>query len=260
MHSRGRPLADRSAPDSGSQTERVVLALREKLLRGDFDPGQRLTELTLVPQMKASRTPVRLALERLAHEGLLEALPTTGFRVRVFTAADMRDAIEVRGVLEGTAARLAAERLSDPGELAALRACCREAADLLPMTVDKFVRYLELNETFHRELWRLAKSPVLTRALEGAAALPFAAPGALVFGEAESEQGTVPAVIANEHHRAIVEAIENREGTRAESLAREHSRVARGNLERALREPRSSSRVTRGSLVGCLGTHRRESK
>jgi len=59
----------------------------------------------------------------------------------------MRDAIEVRGVLEGTAARLAAERLSDPGELAALRACCREAANLLPMMVDRFVRYLDLNES-----------------------------------------------------------------------------------------------------------------
>jgi len=229
---------ERSASDPGSQTERVVLALRERLLRGDFDPGQRLTELTLVPLLAASRTPVRLALERLAYEGLLEALPTTGFRVRVFTASDVRDAIEVRGILEGTAARLAAERLADAAELATLRACYREAAGLPPMTVDKFVRYLELNETFHRELWRLAKSPVLTRALEAAVALPFAAPGALVFGEAESEQGLAAALIALEHHRAIVEAVENREGARAESLAREHSRVARGNIERALQRPR----------------------
>jgi GntR family transcriptional regulator of vanillate catabolism len=192
---------------------------------------------------------VRLALERLAHEGLLEALPTTGFRVRVFTPTDVQDAIEVRGVLEGTAARLAAERLSDPAELDALRTSCRETAALLPMTVDRFVRYLDLNESFHRELWRLAKSPVLIRALEAAVALPFAAPGALVFGETESEQGTVQAMIAIEHHRAIVEAIENREGTRAESLAREHSRVARSNLERALREPRSSSPVPGASFV-----------
>src|SRR5512147_2354201 len=151
MQARARSASDGSVSDPGSQTERVVLALRERLLRGHFDPGQRLTELTLVPQLKASRTPVRLALERLAHEGLLEALPTTGFRVRVFTAADVRDAIEVRGVLEGTAARLAAERLSDPAELDALRACSREAADLLPMTVDNFVRYMEVNEAFHRE-------------------------------------------------------------------------------------------------------------
>lgn len=250
MQSGAKARADRGLADSGSQTERVVLALRERLLRGDFDPGQRLTELTLVPLLSASRTPVRLALERLAHQGLLEALPTTGFRVRVFTAADVRDAIEVRGVLEGTAARLAAERLSNAAELATLRSCCREAAELPPMTVDKFVRYLELNETFHRELWRLAKSPVLCRALEAAVALPFAAPGALVFGEAESDQGVAAALIALEHHRAIVEAIENREGARAESLAREHSRVARGNIERALRRPRPSADLAGASGVG----------
>ncbi len=58
-----------------SQIERVALALREMLLRGDFSPGERLAELNLVPRLNASRTPVRLALERLAHEGLLEPLP-----------------------------------------------------------------------------------------------------------------------------------------------------------------------------------------
>src|SRR5689334_6210392 len=80
--------------DARSQTERVVLTLREMLLRGDFKPGERLTELALVPMLKASRTPVRLALDRLANEGLLEALATTGFRVRAFALDDIWDAIE----------------------------------------------------------------------------------------------------------------------------------------------------------------------
>ena len=61
--------------ETPSHIERVAATLREKLLRGEFRPGERLAELTLVPQLKASRTPVRLALERLAHQGLLEALP-----------------------------------------------------------------------------------------------------------------------------------------------------------------------------------------
>jgi len=92
--------------DARTQTERVVLTLREMLLRGDFKPGERLAELSLVPLLKASRTPVRLALDRLAHEGLLEAQETTGFRVRAFALDDIWDAIEIRGVLEGTAARM----------------------------------------------------------------------------------------------------------------------------------------------------------
>jgi GntR family transcriptional regulator of vanillate catabolism len=231
------------------QTDRVVFALREMLLRGEFRPGERLAELALVPLLNASRTPVRLALQRLAHEGLLEAVPTRGFRVRAFTISDIWDAIEIRGVLEGTAARLAAERLSSPDEAAGLRSNCAELEQLLPMTLETYVRYLEVNDRFHRELWRLAKSPVLTRMIESVIALPFAAPGALLFGHVESAERATTVASAIQHHRSIVEAIQNREGTRAENLAREHSRVARRNLERALHDGELFRRIPGASLV-----------
>ena len=84
------------------------------LLRGDFRPGERLAELTLVPRLNASRTPVRLALDRLAHEGLLEPMPGGGFKIREFAIADIWDAIEVRGVHGGNgrpAGRRAADEL-----------------------------------------------------------------------------------------------------------------------------------------------------
>jgi GntR family transcriptional regulator of vanillate catabolism len=103
------------------------------------------------------------------------------------------------------------------------------------MTLETFVRYLEANDRFHRELWRLAKSQVLTRMIESAITLPFAAPGALLFGHMESAEGASIGPIALEHHRSMIEAIQHREGTRAGNLAREHSRMARRNLERALR-------------------------
>jgi GntR family transcriptional regulator of vanillate catabolism len=234
---------------ANSQTGRVVLALREMVLRGDFRPGERLAELALVARLKASRTPVRLALDRLAHEGLLEALPAGGFRVREFSIEDVWDAIEIRGVLEGTAARLAAERLSSADELADLRACCREMEDVVAAGLEDFVRYLEVNDRLHAELRRLAKSPMLSRTIEAVVALPFAAPGALVYGSAELPQARAVAVIALEHHRSIVEAIENREGARAESLAREHSRVARKNLARALGDKDLFGRVPSVSLI-----------
>jgi GntR family transcriptional regulator of vanillate catabolism len=221
-------------PDARTQTEQAVLTLREMLLRGDFKPGEHLSELALLPTIHASRTQIRVALERLAQEGLLETLPTTGFRVRGFALNDIWDAIEIRGVLEGTAARLAAERLESPDELGALRLHCRQAEELLPMTRDRFARYAEINEAFHAGLWRLAKSAMLRRAIEQMIALPFTAPGALVFSWPDPEKGNDEAVIAIEHHRAIVEAIELREAARAESLAREHARLARRALRRAL--------------------------
>lgn len=243
----GRPRL--SPSDATSQIGRVVLALREMVLRGEFRPGERLAELTLAPLLKASRTPVRLALDRLAHEGLLVALPKGGFKVREFTIADIWDAIEVRGVLEGTAARLAAERLSSPDELAELRRYCWAAEESIPTDAVAFSRYLEMNGAFHREVWRLAKSPILMRALESVVLLPFAGPNALVFSRAEYAESHHEGTIAVEHHRSIMEAIEDREGARAESLAREHSRVSRRNLARALHDKELSGRVPGFSLL-----------
>ena len=57
------------------------------------------------------------------------------------------------------------------------------------MTIDSFADYLEVNDAFHHEMWRLSKSPVLVRTLESASALPFAAPGALVFGTVDPAPG-----------------------------------------------------------------------
>lgn len=234
--------------DPRSQFERVVLALRKMLLAGDFQPGERLAELTLVPLLNASRTPVRLALDRLAHEGLLEPLPTTGFRVRAFAVADIYDAIEVRGVLEGMAARLAAERLRNEDDVRQLRRCYQDAVGLMPMTLEQFIRYIDLNEKFHGELWKLARSPMLLQAIEKHVALPFAAPGALVFTD-DPAASEADAVIALEHHRAIVDAISHREGSRAEALAREHSHVARRALERALRSRELFKRMPGATLI-----------
>jgi len=244
------PANTPASAETTSQTERVVIALREKLLRGEFRPGERLAELTLVPLLHASRTPVRLSLERLAHQGLLEALPNGGFRVREFTIADIWDAIEVRGTLEGTAARFAAERLSSPEELEPLRRCFESFSGAALTTMENFLDYLEKNTVFHRELWKLAKSPMLERALESVCALPFAEPGALVFGGSSNAEmyHMRKILVSMEHHRAILEAIENREGARAESVAREHSRVARSNLDWALKHE-EFGRIPGSSLV-----------
>jgi GntR family transcriptional regulator of vanillate catabolism len=232
---------------SDTQTERLVLALRERILHGEFSPGERLTELGLVSLLQASRTPIRLALERLANEGLLDVIATGGFRLRSFSLVDVWDAIEIRGVLEGTAVRFAAERLERVEDLARVKRLISKATLDIPITVEGFARYLEVNKTFHRELWSLAKSPSLFRELEHVCKIPFAAPEALVFGLADREQST--ASVAAEQHRAIVEAIENHEGTRAEALAREHSRISKRNLEFAFRSKDSSNRLPGAALI-----------
>ena len=235
--------------DDDSQTGRTIINLREMILRGDFRPGERLSELPLVARLGVSRTPLRLALDRLSNWGLLEEVPTGGFMVREFLIDDIWDTIETRGVLEGTAARLAAERLADPRELDELRASCSGLEGMTDLTVDTFPQYVQLNEAFHAGILTLSKSRLLKRTLEQVMKLPFAAPSALIMARTKLPKAAEEFTIAMAQHRALVEAIQNREGTRAESIAREHARLSRRNLELALNDPEILNCVPGASLI-----------
>ena len=246
-----KPFA--AAGDVASQTARALVRVREMLLRGEVARGERISELPLVARLGMSRTPIRLALERLAHVGLLEAHSPGGFTVREFTLAEVRDAIEVRGVLEGTAARLAAERLADSAELDQVRDYCRQMESLDRLTVDSFEFYMDVNEAFHSGVLDLAKSAMLRRMLELTKSLPFASPSAMVFPTSVLPKSDETLAIAQEHHRAILEAISKRHGTRAEALAREHALLARRVLEVALSDRDALSRVPGGPLINVSG-------
>ncbi len=215
--------------------------LREMVLMGEFKPGERIFEVPIAEKLGVSRTPIRLALERLAQEGLLETAGSGGgFTIREFTIRDIWDAIEARGVLEGAAARLAAERLDDAQELDKIRRINDELDRISQpyvlgsgkaATSDVIVAYADLNVAFHSGLVDLAKSPMLRWAVERINLIPFATPGAVIMPKA-AEGFT----IAQEQHRAILDALQNKEGARVESLAREHARFARRNLELALQD------------------------
>jgi GntR family transcriptional regulator, vanillate catabolism transcriptional regulator len=226
--------------------------MRELLLRGEFRPGERLREIPLAARLKVSRTPLRLVLDRLEQEGLLTARPTGGFVAAEFSIQDIHDGIEIRGMLEGTAARLAAERLESVDELAEIRTCLGRIDRLLQRWTsgtDSLAQYITLNEQFHDLLLDLAKSAMLRRAVDRAIAVPFASPNAFILGHAQKKEGREVVTISQMHHRAIIDAIANREATRAEALAREHSRLARTSLEMVLRDKRLLTQVPGASLI-----------
>jgi GntR family transcriptional regulator of vanillate catabolism len=238
-------------PANRTQNTRALLRLRELIFSGEFEPGERMSELRLVEKIGVSRTPLRLALAGLEHEGLLRGLRGGGYVVREFTQADIRDAIELRGVLEGTAARFAAQRRASRDQLRALRTINAAIEEQVHQTdYESFEDYVELNERFHARLLVLAHSPMVERALDGIVSLPFAGPSAaLVFTESQLPESREVLVLAHYHHGAIIEAIERREGARAEALAREHSLLALRNLEIVLRHRDSLQHVPGASLI-----------
>jgi GntR family transcriptional regulator of vanillate catabolism len=217
-----------------AQTVKATLGLRQLLFDGEIRPGERLLELALVDRLGVSRTPLRLALMTLEHEGLVKSLAGGGFAVRAFTRAEIDDAIELRGVLEGTAARFAAERLEADAELDEIRSITSSLDDTVhDASPEAVVAYVERNEAFHAQLVVLAKSEILAHELAGVAALPFASPAALLQSHVRLSQREILLVAQHQHH-AIVEAIAARHGARAEEVAREHARISRRSLDLAL--------------------------
>lgn len=218
-----------------SHSQRALITLRQRILSGALPGGTRLAEVTLAEDLGISRTPIRAALSRLAEEALLER-KGAGFVVRRFDLADVVDAIELRGVLEGTAARLAAERGALPADLTEASEILTEidAALADPLNLDA---YSTLNSRFHALLARMARSPVLLTEIARISGLPFAGPSAFLE-DTRARKLSTTLTLAQSQHRAIIEAITAREGARAEALAREHARAARRNAEELLARQR----------------------
>ena len=211
----------------------ALLRLRELILSGELPGGARIAELSVVEKLGFSRTPIRAALMRLEQEGLLDALPNGGYAVRTFSERDVSEAIELRGTLEGLSARLSAERGAPPVVLNEARACLRDIDAVLSQSAlndDAFSRYVILNARFHALLSEMAGSTVVAKELERVSSLPFASPSGFVVAQANSEQARDRLIVAQDQHWQVLDAIERREGSRAESLMREHSRIAQRNL------------------------------
>jgi GntR family transcriptional regulator of vanillate catabolism len=206
---------DRTLRLGSSQVSRAVTGVREFLLRGEFRTGERIAEIPLAAKLGVSRTPLRLAFERLANEGLIKALPHAGFAAIEFSLDDIWQAIEARSVLEGAAARLAAERLKNPARLETLLKIDVEAKNSLKSDVELFTdRYLDLNEAFHSAILDLANNRVLRRAVEQIWRLSFVSPRAIIllYKSVPELKEIIP--IAQEQHRGIIRAIEQGEGAR----------------------------------------------
>jgi len=236
-------MSSMNVPNSAQASVQVqaLLRLREMILAGALPGGARIAELAIVEKLGFSRTPVRAALMRLEQEGLLDALPNGGYAVKTFSERDVSEAIELRGTLEGLSARLSAERGAAPVVLNEARECLREIDTVLSqpaLNADAFSRYVTLNARFHALLSEMAGSAVIAKELGRVCSLPFASPSAFVVVQANSPGARDMLIVAQDQHWQVLDAIERREGSRAESLMREHSRIAQRNLREALLDQR----------------------
>ena len=200
--------------------QRAYSALRAGIIEGLHPPGARVTEQEVAALAGVSRTPVREALRRLEVEGLLRFVPHQGAFVTSWSDQDAADIFELRAMLEGYGARLAAHKASKDDLLQLRRLAkdqCREASERSPGYLE---RIADLNSRFHRRLLQVAASARLEATLATISSAPLVLQ---TFRDYERDDLNRSA----HHHLEMVDAIEAGDGGWAESVMHSHVLAAR---------------------------------
>lgn len=200
--------------------QRAYNTLRAEIIEGTRPPGARITEQEVAVAAGVSRTPVREALRRLEAEGLLRIVPHRGAFVSSWSEQDAIDIFELRAMLEGFGARLAASKASveETRELRRLaEEQCREAARRLPGYLE---RIADLNSRFHQHLLQTAASARLKATLATLSSAPLVLQTFRDYDDDDLNRSA-------HHHLEIVEAIEAGDGDWAASVMHSHVMAAR---------------------------------
>lgn len=221
-------------PGSSAVFER----LRRMILDGDYGPKERLIEEQLAERLGVSRTPIRQALTMLEAEGLVEIQPNKGAMVCSFGVDEVWDIYDLRAVLEGHAARRAAERIDERG-MARLRELADEMESLAARGFDEReeeIRLLvALNNEFHGTIVTSSKNKRLERMIRRTIELPLVFKAFFWYGPKER-------MVSNHYHRQILGALEAGDGERAEIIMREHVYEGRDFVIHALEEDRKGEK------------------
>lgn len=210
--------ADAEIPQGQGAYRRVLDEIRS----GVLTPGARLRENELAERLGISRTPVREAIRQLEADGLVVHLPRQGATIRRLDLAEVAELYEMRVVLEGTAARLAARAASD----IELRELGSLNAEMAQAQAGDQVR--ELNRIFHRTLFDAARNRFLIKAMRSLQkTLLILGPSTLADADRAS------AAVAE--HDAVLDALMARDGARAEAAMRTHVEAALSARIRVMR-------------------------
>ena len=199
-------MTDESEIPQGQSAYRRLL---DEIRNGSLAPGVRLRETELAERLGISRTPVREAIRQLEADGLVVHLPRQGATIRSLEHAEVVELYEMRSVLEGTAARLAARAASDI-ELTELTALNDELAQ-----APAGPQARELNRQFHRMLLETARNRFLLKSMS-ALQKTLLILGPSTLGDPSR------AVSAVSEHSAVLTALKVRDGTAAELAMRSH--------------------------------------
>jgi DNA-binding GntR family transcriptional regulator len=209
-----RILGDGHPPLNRSAGEAAADVIRRAILDGTLPPGQRLTEERLARDLKISRTPVREALRVLQTEGLVESSPYQGSSVRTYAADDLDDMYQLRALLEGHAARRAAQRITD-GDVEELNASCARFVALGHATDENVHEIVAENVFFHTKIVDIAGSERLAEMVRKVIELPLVYKSWSWYSPDQKRR-------SEQSHQQLVQVLAARDADRAELIMRGH--------------------------------------
>lgn len=199
-----------------TQADMAYGEIRQQIQQGSIVPGQLLAQAALAERLGISRTPVREALHRLEHDGILTSLPQRGWIVRTMDAKEVEELYTIRLRLETLAAKLAASRGSS-AEIDLLRTILdRQAAELASTHEPEKVRVID--REFHHQIWSMADSPRLKQMLSSLVDAATLDPLARTIRSRPRRMEE-----SVEHHERIYEAIAAQDPARAEQAMADHN-------------------------------------
>ena len=206
--------------------ELVLEAIREAIIGGTLKPRERLMEIQLAEELGVSRTPIREALRELELEGFIVMVPRKGAFVADMTFKDIADIFEIRVALEGLAAGLAAERITDE-EMEDMERHLVEKADAIAR--QDMARLIEVDTGFHEGIYKASRNQRLwtiinnlREQIQRFRTTSLAYPGRM-------KQSL-------EEHRSIVEAIHARDVALARQLTQEHIENAEQSMIESIKK------------------------
>lgn len=207
--------SDKLAIVNNPLASQVYELLWQKIVRSEFKPGEKLSDLRLSEQMGVSRTPVREALQRLVQDGIVAARANHGFFVATFSTKDATELYDVRAALEVLAVRLAFPHLNSlllEDAVGQLEAICERLAVNDPTAK---ADYLPVDQAFHRLIYGAANNKRLETLLDGL----LAQIGVFQIYGLHSEKLLKVSI---EQHQAILNALLRRDLPAAELAMQEH--------------------------------------
>lgn len=202
----------------------VLEAIREAIIDGTLKPRERLMEIQLAEELGVSRTPIREALRKLELEGFIVMVPRKGAYVADISVKDITDVFEIRAALEGLAAVLAAERITNE-ELEEMERLLAEKAEAI--SKGDLERLVEADTKFHEAIYKASRNEKLAAIINNLReqiqryrATSLAHPGRMQH--------------SLEEHRSIVEAIQSRDINLARQVAQDHIENAENSTLEAI--------------------------